>query len=149
MRVLYPVANHRRFDLPRTCGCCSRALQTVKCSGINAGYAGGLSLALPMTEAGAVRHIALANASPAKDAHVMTPVREIRLTFYSSRVKLSALDAVPDSARVAVAKVSLPLKNGTCTVQWKAVAADGAAGSGSFNFMYMATKQQREIRTVR
>lgn len=122
-----------------------------------AGLVAGLLLALPITNAGAVRHIRLASSSPAKDAHVMTPVREIRLTFSgkiavstasvellaadSSRVTVSALAAVPDSERVAVAKVSQPLKNGTYTVQWKAVAADGAAGSGAFTFMYMAAKK--------
>lgn len=122
-----------------------------------AGLVAGLLLALPMTNAGAVRHIRLASSSPAKDAHVMTPVREIRLTFSgkiavssaslellaadSTRVKTSALVAVPDSERVAVAKVAEPLKNGTYTVQWKAIAADGAAGSGSYTFMYMAAKK--------
>lgn len=122
-----------------------------------AGLAAGLLLALPLTNAGAARHIRLVSSSPAKDAHVMTPVREIRLTFSgkidvstasvelmaadSARVKVSALAAVPDSERVAVAKVSEPLKNGTYTVQWKAIAADGAAGSGSFSFMYMAAKK--------
>lgn len=122
-----------------------------------AGLVAALLFALPMSNAGAVRHIRLASSSPAKDAHVMTPVREIRLTFSgkiavstasvellaadSSRVKVSALAAVPDSERVAVAKVSQPLKNGTYTVQWTAIAADGAAGSGSFTFMYMAAKK--------
>lgn len=122
-----------------------------------AGVAAGVLLAIPMTNVGAVRHIRLVSSTPAKDAHVMTPVREIRLTFSgkiavstasvellaadSTRVKLSALAAVSDSDRVAVAKVSQPLKNGTYTVQWKAVAADGAAGSGSFTFMYMAAKK--------
>lgn len=122
-----------------------------------AGLTTGLLLALPMTNAGAVRHIRLVSSSPAKDAHVMTPVREIRLTFSgkiavstasvqllaadSTRVKIGALAAVSDSDRVAVAKVSQPLKNGTYTVQWKAIAADGAAGSGSFSFMYMAEKK--------
>ncbi|MBX9854827.1 MAG: copper resistance protein CopC [Gemmatimonadaceae bacterium] len=122
-----------------------------------AGVTAGLLLALPMTNVGAVRHIRLVSSSPAKDAHVMAPLREIRLTFSgkiavstasvqllaadSTRVKVGALTAVPDSERVAVAKVSEPLKNGTYTVQWKAIAADGAAGSGSYSFMYMAAKK--------
>ncbi len=122
-----------------------------------AGVAAGVLLAIPMANVGAVRHIRLVSSTPAKDAHVMTPVREIRLTFSgkiavatatvellaadSTRVKVGALAAVPDSERVAVAKVAGALKNGTYTVQWKAIAADGAAGSGSYTFMYMAAKK--------
>lgn len=84
----------------------------------------------------------------------MAPVGEIRLTFSgkvdvttaraelvasdSSQIRISALAAVRDSNQVAVAKVLGPLENGTYTVRWKAIAADGAAGSGSFSFMYMA-----------
>ncbi|MCC6431882.1 MAG: copper resistance protein CopC [Gemmatimonadaceae bacterium] len=110
-----------------------------------------------MTNAKALRHIRLVSSNPAKDAHVMAPVREIRLTFSgkiavstarvellaadSTRVNMAALVAVPDSDHVAVAKVNGTLKNGTYTVQWKAVAADGAAGAGSFSFMYMAAKK--------
>lgn len=119
-----------------------------------AGLATGLFLALPANGARAVRHIRLASSTPAADSHVMTSLKEIRLTFGgridvatasvelmaadSSRVKVEALAAVPDSNRVAVAKVVGALRNGAYTVQWKAIAADGAAGSGSFNFMYMA-----------
>jgi hypothetical protein len=122
-----------------------------------AGLATGLVIALPMTNAKALRHIRLVSSNPAKDAHVMAPVREIRLTFSgkiavstarvellaadSTRVNMAALVAVPDSDHVAVAKVNGTLKNGTYTVQWKAVAADGAAGAGSFSFMYMAAKK--------
>lgn len=103
------------------------------------------------------RHIGLASSVPAKDAHVATSLREIRLTFtgtinvakagvelISSAGKTVALDslrAVPDSSRVAVAKVTGPLTAGTYTIKWRAVAQDGANGSGSFSFMYMpATK---------
>ena len=116
----------------------------------------GVLLLLPASGARAIRHIRLVSSNPAKDSHVMSPVREIRLAFSgkiavatasvellaadSSRVKLGALTAVSDSDHVAVAKVTETLKNGTYTVQWKAVAADGAAGTGSFNFMYMAAK---------
>lgn len=53
-----------------------------------AGLVAGLLLALPMTNAGAVRHIRLVSSSPAKDAHVMTPVREIRLKF-SGKIAVS------------------------------------------------------------
>ena len=122
-----------------------------------AGLATGLLCALPMTSAGALRHIRLVSSNPEKNAHVMTRVREIRLTFSgnitvssasvelladdSTRVKVGALAAVPDSERVAVAKVAGEMKNGTYTVQWKAIAADGATGSGSYTFMYMASEK--------
>ncbi len=118
------------------------------------GLGAGLLLALPLTAAGTLRHIRLVSSTPAKDAHVMTPVREIRLAFSGkvdvskasvellaadgSHVNVSALAAVADSHHVAVAKVDGALKNSTYTVRWKAVAADGAAGSGAFSFMYMA-----------
>ena len=98
-------------------------------------------------------HIGLASSSPAKDSHVMTPVKEIRLTFTgpvnvaTASVELVAADAKPvtldslravvDSPRVAVARIPSTLAGGTYTVKWKAVAADGANGSGSFSFMYM------------
>lgn len=88
----------------------------------------------------------------------MSPLKEIRLTFTgtidvskasveltaadSSKVALQPLRQVPDSNRVAVAQVTGALKDGTYTVRWKAMAADGAAGSGSFNFMYMAPKKK-------
>ena len=99
----------------------------------------------------------LASSNPASDAHVMAPLTEIRLTFTgkidvskaslelvasdSSKVAVDALREVTDSNRVAVAQVKGALRNGTYTVQWKAVAADGAAGSGSFGFMYMGAKK--------
>lgn len=86
----------------------------------------------------------------------MTPIKEIRLTFTgpvnvatasvematsdNKPVALDSLRAVTDSPRVAVAKVPSQLAGGTYTVKWKAVAADGANGSGSFNFMYMPPK---------
>lgn len=100
-------------------------------------------------------HIGLASSSPAKDSHVMTPIKEIRLTFTGpinvatasvemltgdKLVPLDSLRAVTDSPRVAVARVPGQLLGGTYTVKWKAVAADGANGSGSFNFMYMPPK---------
>ena len=86
----------------------------------------------------------------------MTPLKEIRLTFTgpinvataslemvssdNKPVPLDSLRAVTDSPKVAVAKVPGPLAGGTYTVKWKAVAADGANGSGSFSFMYMPPK---------
>ena len=86
----------------------------------------------------------------------MTPLKEIRLTFTgpinvatagvelltadNKPVALDSLRAVTDSPRVAVAKVPGQLLGGTYTVNWKAVAADGANGSGSFKFMYMPPK---------
>lgn len=102
----------------------------------------------------ALPHISLVSSTPAKDSHIMTAPKEIRLTFSgpihvakasvemvsadSKSVALDSLRAVVDSAHVAVAKIPAPLPGGTYTVRWKAVAADGAAGSGSFSFMYMA-----------
>lgn len=90
----------------------------------------------------------------------MTAPTEIRLTFTGTinvakasvelvtadnkAVTLDSLRAVPDSARVAVAKITGALSTGTYTVRWKAVAADGAAGAGSFNFMYMSMAKPAE-----
>ncbi len=116
-----------------------------------------LALALPVATVGAARHIGLASSNPAKDAHVMGPLSELRLTFTgkidvskasvelvasdSSKVPVEALREVADSNRVAVAQIKGALRNGNYTVQWKAVASDGAAGSGSFGFMYMGAKK--------
>lgn len=116
-----------------------------------------LALALPVATVSAARHIGLASSNPAKDAHVMAPLSEIRLTFTgkidvakasmelvaadSSKVAVDALREVADSNRVAVAQIKGALRNGTYMVQWKAVAADGAGGSGSFGFMYMGAKK--------
>lgn len=102
----------------------------------------------------AALHIGLASSVPAKDAHLMTAPTEIRLTFTgrvdvakaglellgpgSTPVATDPLRAVADSDRVAVAKITGKMTSGSYTVKWKAVAADGAAGSGSFTFMYMA-----------
>lgn len=101
-------------------------------------------------------HIGLASSTPAKDSHIMTPVKEIRLTFTGPvdvakasvemvsttnvKVPLDSLRAVADSPRVAFARIPGTLAGGTYTVKWTAVAADGANGSGSFNFMYMPPK---------
>ena len=120
------------------------------------GLAVALVVALPITGARAARHIGLTSSVPAKDSHVMKQVKEVRLTFSgtidvskasveligadSARIAVEPLQAVTDSARVAVSKVVGSLQSGTYTVRWKAVAADGAAGSGSFTFMYMAAK---------
>ena len=103
----------------------------------------------------AARHIGLASSTPAKDSHVMAAPKEIRLTFSgpvdvkkasvelvavdNKAITLDSLRAVVDSPKVAVAKVLGTVSGGTYTVKWKAVAADGALGSGSFNFMYMAS----------
>ena len=86
---------------------------------------------------------------------MMTAPTEIRLTFTgpidvkkagielvgpdSVLVPMASLQPVADSVRVAVAKITGKLTSGTYAVKWKAVAADGAAGSGSFTFMYMAS----------
>ena len=101
-------------------------------------------------------HIGLRSSVPAKDSHVMTAPTEIRLTFTglidvakagiefvdsaNKAVATDSLRAVPDSVRVAVAKITGKMTGGTYTVRWKAVAADGAPGSGAFSFMYMAPK---------
>ena len=97
-------------------------------------------------------HIGLASSVPAKDSHVMRAPAEIRLTFTGpvdvtkagvelaageNLVALDSLRAVVDSPRVAVAKIVGPLAGGNYTVKWKAIAKDGAAGDGSFAFMYM------------
>jgi methionine-rich copper-binding protein CopC len=119
-----------------------------------------LAAALMASPLIAALHIGLASSVPAKDAHVMTAPTEIRLTFTgpidvakagiefvgpdSGQVSTSPLRAVPDSARVAVAKITGRLAGGTYTVKWKAVAADGAPGSGSFTFMYMASSEDAE-----
>ncbi|MEP6831791.1 MAG: copper resistance CopC family protein [Gemmatimonas sp.] len=102
----------------------------------------------------AVPHISLVSSTPAKDAHVMTAPREIRLTFSGNidvtkaslelaaadgrTVTLDSLRAVVDSPKVAVAKITGKLVSGTYTAKWNAVAADGAKGSGDFSFMYMS-----------
>jgi methionine-rich copper-binding protein CopC len=115
---------------------------------------GALAASAPTPAVFAARHIGLASSSPAKDSHLMKAPTEIRLTFTgridvtkasvelltadSKPVALDSLRAVPDSVRVAVARIVAPLPGGTYTVRWKAIAADGAAGSGSFGFMYMA-----------
>lgn len=104
-------------------------------------------------------HINLASSVPAKDSHVVAPVREIRLTFTGSvdvskasvqlldassgAVAIEPLRAVPDSVRVAVARVPGNLAGGTYTVRWQAIAEDGAQGSGSFSFMYMPPAANR------
>ena len=105
----------------------------------------------------AARYISLVSSSPVKDSHVMTAPREIRLTFSgpvdvkkagvellaadNKVISLDSLRAVVDSPRVAVAKIVGPVAGGTYTVKWKATAADGALGSGSFSFMYMASSK--------
>lgn len=110
-------------------------------------------------------HIGLASSVPAKGAHLMTAPTEIRLTFTgtinvakagiellgpdSAQVATDSLRAVADSVRVAVTKISGKLTGGTYTVKWKAVAADGAAGSGSFNFMYMPSEERLDGRMGR
>ena len=99
-------------------------------------------------------HIRLVSSTPAKDSHLMTAPKEIRLTFSgpvdvdkasvemisaaNKPVTLDSLRAVVDSPTVAVVKIPGVLAGGTYTVKWKAIAADGAPGSGSFSFMYMA-----------
>ena len=116
-----------------------------------------LAAALAVSPATARVHIALASSSPAKDAHLMAAPTEIRLTFTgpvdvskagvqliaadNRPVTLDSLRAVPDSSRVAVAKILGKLAGGTYTVRWRAVAADGAEGNGSFQFMYMARSE--------
>ena len=108
----------------------------------------------PAPALSAVFHISLRSSVPAKDSHVMAAPTEVRLTFSGAidvskasveltnaenkPVALESLRAVADSNQVAVTKIKAPLAGGTYTVNWKAVAADGAAGSGSFSFMYMA-----------
>ena len=120
--------------------------------GVSVGAAAVAAL-MPTAFASIAPHISLASSSPTKDSHVMTPVKEIRLTFTgpvnvaaasveltsadNKAVPLDSLRAVVDSPRVAVTRIPGTLAGGTYTVKWKAVADDGASGSGSFSFMYM------------
>ena len=108
------------------------------------------------TYAGHRFHIGLASSVPAKDSHVTTSLKEIRLTFTGridvtkagadlltadgKTVALDSLRAVVDSPKVAVVHVVGPMTAGNYTVKWRAVAADGANGSGSFGFMYMPVR---------
>lgn len=118
-----------------------------------------LTATLMVAPAAARVHIGLASSSPGKDSHLMTAPTEIRLTFTgrvdvakagveliapdNRPVALDSLRAVPDSSRVAVAKILGQLAGGTYTVRWHALAADGAEGRGSFQFMYMAPADAR------
>ena len=117
--------------------------------------AGALAPVGPVTQALAAVHINLSSSVPARDSHVTTPLREIRLRFSGTvdvtrahvrllgsdgrAVSLGALTAVADSSTVAVSRVSGALAAGNYTVEWDAVAADGAQGEGAFNFMHMPT----------
>lgn len=130
----------------------SFSVRAARLSGIAA--LGLLLAAFAVPPATARVHIGLASSSPAKDAHLMKAPSELRLTFTgpidvtkagvelvgadSASVSLSPLESVADSSRVAVARIRGKLVGGTYTVRWHAIAADGAAGNGSFSFMYMA-----------
>lgn len=119
-------------------------------------FVGGLAVS-PLA---AALHIGLSSSVPAKGAHLMTAPKEIRLTFTepidvakagvelmkqdASPLALDALRAVTDSPRVAVAQISGTMTGGAYTVKWKAVARDGATGSGSFAFMLMLPSEPRE-----
>ena len=118
-----------------------------------------LTATLMVAPAAARMHIGLASSSPAKDSHLMTAPTELRLTFTgrvdvanagveliapdSRPVALDSLRAVPDSNRVAMARILGKLAGGTYTVRWHALAADGAEGRGSFQFMNMAPADAR------
>lgn len=131
--------------------------------GVMAAFAAMLVVIPPAVGLSAVLHIGLRSSVPAKDAHLTTAPTEIRLTFTgiidvskasvelvaaeNKPIALDSLRAVPDSNRVAVAKIVAPLPGGTYTVRWKAIAADGAAGSGAFNFMYMAPAPKQNDKT--
>lgn len=122
--------------------------------------AAALVVAPSVSPLAAALHIGLASSVPAKDAHLMTAPTEIRLTFTGkvdvakaglellgpggTLVATDPLRAVAESNRVAVAKITAKMTSGLYTVKWRAVAADGAQGSGSFTFMYMAPKESRE-----
>lgn len=122
--------------------------------------AAALVVAPSVSPLAAALHIGLASSVPAKDAHLMTAPTEIRLTFTGkvdvakaglellgpggTPVATDPLRAVADSDRVAVAKITAQMPGGSYTVKWRAVAADGAEGSGSFTFMYMAPEESRE-----
>lgn len=121
---------------------------------------GVLVAGLAVSPLAAAMHIGLASSVPAKGAHLMTPPTEIRLTFTGSidvakaavellspgyaPVTLDPLRAVVDSPRVAVAKITGTMTGGPYIVKWKAVARDGAPGSGSFAFMIMPPSEPRE-----
>jgi methionine-rich copper-binding protein CopC len=142
-----------RFSVASAVGAIRRRRPHLRRISVVAGM-GMLVAALTAAPAAARLHIGLASATPAKDSHVTTAPREIRLTFTGTidvakagvelagpggaQVPLDSLRAVADSPRVAVAKVTGPLTAaGTYTVQWHAIAEDGAPGTGTFTFMYM------------
>ena len=121
---------------------------------VRAGIAAATMLgAFAVVPSGLRFHIGLAGSTPTKDSHVTAAPSEIRLTFTGrvdvgkagvelltvngQAIALDSLRAVLDSPKVAVAKVTGAMAGGTYTVRWRAVAADGANGNGSFNFMYM------------
>ena len=147
LRLPYP----RRLRTGRSAST-SRRLGTLATAAV-------LAATLMVAPAAARVHIGLASSSPAKDSHLMTAPTEIRLTFTgrvdvakagveliapdNRAVALDSLRAVPDSNRVAVAKILGKLAGGTYTVRWHALAADGAEGRGSFQFMYMAPADAR------
>jgi methionine-rich copper-binding protein CopC len=108
----------------------------------------------------AFRHIGLASSVPAKDSHLAVAPRELRLTFTgrvdvrtagvelvgsdNKVISLDSLRSVVDSPRVATAQIAGPVGVGPYTVRWHAIALDGAAGNGSFNFTYMPAARDRQ-----
>lgn len=123
-------------------------------------FATGLAMTGPGNVPAPAVHIGLASSVPAKGAHLMTAPTEIRLTFTgpvdvakagvelltadSTRVALGPLRAVADSPRVGTTRITGALGGGTYTVKWRAVAGDGAEGSGSYTFMYMKQSEPDE-----
>ena len=120
----------------------------------------GLVAALPLSPLRALRHFGLARSAPAKGAHLMAAPTEIRLTFTApvnpaktgidllgpdhAPVAMDSVRAVVDSPQVATARITAKLAGGAYTVKWKAVAADGESGTGTFSFMLMAPADGRK-----
>lgn len=135
----------------------SRRIASVSGVGL---FLAALVMALPLSPLRAVRHFGLASSAPAKRAHLMAAPAEIRLTFTASinpartgidligpdhaPVAMDSVRAVVDSPQVAIARITGKLAGGAHTVRWKAVAADGESGAGSFTFMYMAPADGRK-----
>jgi putative copper export protein/methionine-rich copper-binding protein CopC len=98
-------------------------------------------------------HIALERSSPAKDAHLATAPREVRLRFNGSveprytsvrildprgvDVQMSILSVVPGTSNrefVAMPTTSAFQIAGVYTVEWKSAGADGHIITGSYSF---------------
>ena len=108
----------------------------------------------PGAEASTARHLALESSIPEADARVGAGIGEVRLFFTQSpqasgtsiRVAdggeqlMEATEALADADDPSEVFVRLrgPLRPGSYTVYWRALAQDGHAASGSFEFSVAA-----------